>query len=239
MNICVAGWYFFDQFYDALLCVRWKYPVFVVAHKPVPERFRIFRHKYIMNIGLEFGCYNYFLMNLWNGKSNVLFTHDDTMIGDLAVFDKIAALPHDCAYIFRDYAEEAANGGKHGRAIFMSARFLEFTKNYECDCIEAKGYEDKHHHIGQFLEGQGKHKGFWFDSKNCGHVGGKPPLGIRHYNRSVEHTHSYLGLIRDGKCGNPPMDVVNRVHFPEFECGRRGTWRHKEREIERYGLEKS
>ena len=241
MKICVAGWYFEPMFYMALSMVRDKYESFIVAHKPIPDYFIRYwglKGLEIPNIGLEFGCYDWYLKVRWDGKSNVLFTHDDTLVRDVEVFDEIAKIPHDCAYIFRDYAEEMANGGKHGRAIFMSARFLKFTKNYECNCHQAKGFIDEHHHKGQWLEGTGKHKGFWYDPQNRGHVAGKPPLGVRHYNESIYHFHEYLGKIRDGKCGNSPMDAVNRVYFPNYECGRRGEWKHKDREIKKYGDKK-
>jgi len=235
MKICVCGWYKDEQFYETLHAVSKDYNIVIVSHKPGGLYLGL-PFVEIPNIGLEWGAYNYYLMQIWDGASNVLFTHDDTKVSDLGVFDRIATLPHDVAYIFRDRSEERANAGKHGRAVFMSARFLRLVKDTRCDCREAKGYIDKHHHIGQQLKGTGAHRGFWFDPENTGHNSGKPPLGVRHYNAAIYHFHWYLGRVRDRKLNNESMDVVNRVYFPEYECGRRGTWRHKEAEQKKYAL---
>jgi hypothetical protein len=204
---------------------------------------------HIPNIGLEFGCYDYYLKNLWNEKDAVLFMHDDTKIENVDVFDGISRLGTDgidCAYIFRDHAEERANGGRHGRAIYCSARFLTFLKNWECVCHQSEDREDVHHNKGTILKGQGPHTGFWYDKNNKGHVSGKPPVGIRHYNDAIYHFHWQLGRIRDQRCGpqegwpNPKekMNVVNRVFFPEVVAARRGCYKHIQREQARYGKEK-
>ena len=165
----------------------------------------------------------------------MFFTHDDTVVGG-KVFDEIAKIRHDCAYVFRDEAEERSNGGKHGRAIFCSARFLKLILNYECNCHQAKDREDRHHHEGAILKGTGPHKGFWYDPENKGFVSGRPDYGRRHYNEGIYHFHWILGRVRDGKCGNEKgaYDVVNRVYFPEYNSGRRGDWRHVERERKRW-----
>jgi len=239
MQICVVGFYGHKDFCDLLKTV--KYPVTVISHNEVNDYSGLSTIN-IPNIGLEFGAYDYYLKNVWT-KGSVLFMHDDMTINDISVFDGISKLEHDCSYIFRDMAEEKANGGKHGRAIYCSERFLNFIKNFECDCMWCEEKEDIHHNKGHLLPRLNPHKGFWFDPYNKGHIGGKPPIGIRHYNDAIYHFHWTLGRIRDQKCGpkemwpNPEvkMNVVNRPVFDDMVAGRRNCWKHIEREIARYG----
>lgn len=213
MKICITGWYFEEEFLRQLHQIQHKYSVYLVCHREPPFYLDL-PYQVIPNIGLEFGIYNFYLETLWDGESDILFAHDDTVItgGDCHyVFDRIASIPHDCAYIFRDWAEEKANGGKHGRAIFCSVKFLKKLK------------EDGN---------------FWYDKENLGYIGNGQPRPYREdgspidFNVGISTFHRYLGRVRDAKIG---LDVVNRVVFSEFEAGRRGTWRHKEREIARYG----
>jgi len=210
MKICVVGWYFDREFIRLLHLVNIHYPVFIVCHRP-PEYYFDLPFVVTDNVGLEFGAYSWYLDYAWDGHSNVFFTHDDTKVEDINTFHAIAEIPHDCAYVFRDEAEEKANGGKHGRAIFCSSAFLK------------KLSEDG---------------GFWYDEENTGYNGNGQPRPIRadgmpmDFNAGIFTFHKYLGNVRDQKIG---LDVVNRVFVDSFEAGRRGTWRHKEREKARYG----
>lgn len=240
MQICVVGFYGHKEFYDLLKTVR--YPITVISHNKDNDYFDLPTIN-IPNIGLEFGCYDYYLKNVWKSGS-VLFMHDDIQIEDASVFDKISSLKQDVAYIFRDLAEHGANGGKHGRAIYCSGRFLKLVSEVECDCHWCWEKEDVHHNPGTILPGiNSPHKGFWFDPNNEDHVSGKPPIGIRHYNSAIEHFHWVLGRVRDQRYGDESlwpspavkMDVVNQVYFDNIIAGRRNTWRHMDREIARYG----
>ena len=213
MRICVVGWYFDPKFIQVLQRIQHIHSVYIVCHKQ-PDFYFDIPYYTIPNVGLEFGCYDWYLRTIWDGVSNVLFTHDDTKIsGTLDVFKEIAllGLSYDCTYIFRDLSEEKANGGKHGRAIFCSAKFLRHLLLKD---------------------------GFWYDKENLGYIGHGQPRPTRNngkpmdYNTGIYTFHRMLGKVRDLKVG---LNVVNRVYFPEYECARRGTWRHKEREIARYG----
>jgi len=226
MKICVCGWYLLPDFLDMLSLVHEKYPVHIVSHtKRIGSVGPGVPFCYTENIGLEWGAYDHYLKIHWDGESDVLFTHDDTMVEDPGVFDEIAGLDWDQAYIFKSPEEEKNNGGKHGRAVFMSARFLEFVKNYSCDCPQSQDRPDLHHNHGSILPGTGPHRGFWFDPENDGHHRGKPPEGVRHYNDAIYHFHWMLGRIRDRKVGNEPMKVVGRIFLPGYNCGRRGEFR--------------
>lgn len=142
MNICVAGWYYYEPFQASIRASR--YPSFIVCHKepvkllalahsPNPCRFAS-----IPNIGLEFGCYDWYLKNEWQGGP-VLFMHDDNEITEEAL-DLISQMTMDQAFLFSSEADALANGKAHGRAIFCSEKFL--------NRLKADG-------------------GFWYDERPC------------------------------------------------------------------------
>jgi hypothetical protein len=138
MKICVVGWYYYEDFYRKLEQVHERYPVIIIAHRkneisylPTVER---------ENIGLEWGAYNHYLMNVWDG-GDVLFTHDDTFVSDMRAFDKIAKIGEDIAFIHKYKEEAEANMVVHGRSFLASEKFLSFCKE------------------------QG---GFWYDKENRG-----------------------------------------------------------------------
>ena len=242
MEICVAGFYFDRDFIEILRRSSEKHKITIISHRKAKDfvNSREITCINIPNIGLEFGCYDHYLKNVWDG-GKTLFIHDDMKIGSINIFDKIEEVDKDCAYIFRDECEEKANGGKHGRAILASSRFLQFIKDFRCDCDWGRAKPDQHNK-GSILPYLGPHRGFWFDLHNHGHVAGKPPIGVRHYNEGIYHFHWMLGRIRDQRCGDKrgwpcpqvKMDVVNRIFFDEVMAGRRNCWKHIEREIYRY-----
>jgi hypothetical protein len=140
MNICVCGWYGreFDDFYMTLYKAHKKCPVTVVAKKEDPYWEEMALPYVVMdNVGLEFGAYDYYLRNIWQGGST-LFTHDDVkllpIIRDFKtapmenIFEKFAEIPYDQAYIFTNRAEDVFGHGIHGRVIFMSDKLLNHIK---------------------------------------------------------------------------------------------------------------
>jgi len=247
MNICVVGYYFNRELYKQLSGLSNRYAVNVVCHRS-PNGFLLpsnLKASIIQNIGLEFHVYNHYLQNIWvSGKT--LFMHDDIVIEDPSVFEQIEQIDKDCAYLFRDEAESKANGGKHGRIVLMSDQFLRFVKSFECDCEWCHAKNDPHN-IGSKLPLLKKHVGFWYDPYNTGHISGRPPFGVRHYNSAIEHFHWFLGRVRDRRCGpaelwpcpSEKFDVVNRIYFSDLISGRRNCWKHVEREIKAYRLANS
>lgn len=128
MRICVCGWYFHQPFLDALSKVNKRYPVFIVSHKKdVPSKLP---HFHTENRGLEFEAYDFYTRFCWDGKSDVLFTHDDTAVSGPEVFDEIAKIKADVVFIFKNEDEVLDNGGRgmrgpmHGRAFKVSADAL-------------------------------------------------------------------------------------------------------------------
>ena len=227
MSICVAGWYFFPKLLETLKKVQKKYPVHIVSHSEDPKHIKIMEstkllYTIILNEGLEWGVYDYYLKYIWDNKSDVLFMHDDVEIKDIKVFDKIRNLDFDQCYIFKSMEENKNNGGKHGRGIFMSKKFLKFAKTYKCSCGRCT-YRFKR---GEISHVKTPTKGFFFDRYNKGHIFGKRPEGCRDYNIGIEHFHNYVGRIRDKTYGNPEMRVVGRAQFPEFDSARRGSFKN-------------
>jgi hypothetical protein len=121
MNVCVAGWYFHAPLIKVLASL--KHPVVMVMHRYncAPESAGL-RWFHIPNVGLEFGCYDWYLKNEWPSGS-ALFLHDDNEITEAAL-DAIASMTVDQAFLFSSEADAAANGRAHGRAIFCSEKFL-------------------------------------------------------------------------------------------------------------------
>ena len=81
LKICVCGWHL--EKFDALYKVLWKLhhendiPVHIVSNKD-SRWLKVFDlpYSYRDNYGLEFGAYDYYLRNIWDGESDVLFTRD-------------------------------------------------------------------------------------------------------------------------------------------------------------------
>lgn len=141
MKICICGWYFNDYVYSSLLIVNHKHPVFIVAHKD-HESLKNYGLPYevIENKGFEWGAYSHYIKNVWDGSDSVLFMHDDILIKSLVqqyeirqgelVFDYLASIQHDQAYIFQDRREDVYNYGQHGRMVLLSERLLTMLKPY-------------------------------------------------------------------------------------------------------------
>ena len=255
MQICIAGWYYNEQLFKVLNEVNKTFPVTVVSYfervngtltrdtdtERIPEKIkRVVNPTGIPvisnpNGGLEWGNYDYYIKNLWDKKSNILFMHDDIIIYNASVFDiikeKLSRWEYDQAFIFRDEAEEISNGRIHGRALYCSKRFIDFMLSYTCDCSQSRDHEHPHY-MGfkpkVILKGTGKHNGFWFDPFNLAeHVSGQPPKHCRHYNDGVYHFAEFAGRTSYSKPPWPGFSkekVRGRVHFPEFNCGKRGQW---------------
>lgn len=133
MKICIAGWYFYEPL---LAAVRESgFTAFVVKNREgdthgIPSMLSQ-RMSETGGRGLEFGCYQQYLMGHWDGESDVLFMQDDGEIHGTAL-DDIAALVDkaeiDHAFIFRDEYEEFMNAGHSGRALWCRGSLLQQIK---------------------------------------------------------------------------------------------------------------
>lgn len=168
LQICVAAWYFHPPFLATLAAS--KHPWFAVCHWPPPvalERFTV-----ITNIGLEFGCYDWYLKSKWT-DGPVLFLHDDNEITEAAL-DSISQMTVDQAFLFSSAADAEANGKAHGRAMFCSEKFL------------------------MRLAGDG---GFWYDERPCdgkpipATIADVPD----YHNAAIQVFRAYLELLPKGE----------------------------------------
>jgi hypothetical protein len=122
VNICVAGWYFHKPLMPSLSTKA----TFWVCHRHPPV-ISPFDYIIIRNVGLEFGCYDWYLKNKWPG-GDTLFLHDDNEITQEAL-DQIVTIPHDQCFLFSSEQDAKANGRAHGRAFFMSDKLLRCLKD--------------------------------------------------------------------------------------------------------------
>ena len=142
-KICIVGWHFFSDFYK-YLSKNYQKETFIVAHKynKILDELKL-NYKVIKNVGLEFGAYDWYIKNIWDKKSNVLFMHDDTKIERdkclYNIFEKNNKNKIDHSYIFGEKGK-----GSHGRCIYMSNKFIK---------IIFKDYN-----------------GIWYDKENNGYV---------------------------------------------------------------------
>lgn len=153
MNIAVAGWYYNKAFLDVV-----SGRAFIVGHKPNPEADVV-----IPNVGLEFGCYDWYLKNKWQ-NGDTLFIHDDNEISPEAL-DLIAGLDRDQVFLFSSEAEARANGMAHGRAFFCSEKFLRRLK------------EDG---------------GLWYDEGNHGNIAPTTADSPNYHNLGIQTFRAYL-----------------------------------------------
>lgn len=235
MQICIIGYYFWPNFYECVDSQKREHiKPFVVSHRDrtLTEDFLSkcsipFYCRY--NVGLEWGAYNWFLFNKWDGVSDVLFCHDDIILTDPHVFDEISQIDYDQCYIFKSRDEDRVNGGKHGRCIFMSYRFLEFTKNYPCKCkFCTLRYRPN---LREYYYVQEPNLGFYYDRYNFGFTAGRRPEFSRDYNQGIAHYHAYLGKIRDRKALsregiiNPELKVLGRIYISAMDTAKRGNFK--------------
>jgi hypothetical protein len=158
MRICLAGWYFHNPLSDALQETR--HDVFVVSHKPGRGRVAI------PNVGLEFGCYDWYLKHEWK-SGDVLFMHDDLEVTEKALMI-IANINRDQAFLFSSEEEAKANGYAHGRALYCSEKFLRKLK------------EDG---------------GFWYDEGNHGDIRPTTADGPNYHNAGILTFRAYLQTL--------------------------------------------
>jgi hypothetical protein len=118
MQICIVGWYYFN---DCLIPFSKLTDVHIVAHRPgnhlgIPTVL-------IDNIGLEFHCYDYFVKNIWDKKSDVMFCHDDIRIKDPSFIDDVKAVEGNMIMIWHSEVQKRQNYA-HGRMFKCSSNYL-------------------------------------------------------------------------------------------------------------------
>lgn len=162
MNICVAGWYFHKPLLELLDNSMYEYRI--IAHRNNGNLAS--DCTLIPNIGLEFGCYDWYLKHDWQ-SGDALFIHDDIEISEKALM-LVANIGRDQAFLFGSEDEARANGYAHGRAIYCSDRFLRRLKD----------------------DG-----GFWFDEGNAGDVSPTTADAPNYHNAGILTFRAYLATL--------------------------------------------
>ena len=170
IQICVAGWHFFDNFYKQLKLSKLR--VHVVAHRYNKILDKV-NNTVIDNVGLEYGMYNYFINNIWDIKSNIFFIHDDTIIkDDLDNFILRNYLYFKKNKVDLGYIVSSRIIGPGQRCFYMSKKLLKIVKN--------------------------KYGGMWYDKDNLGYTSKKTQpeqWHPRRYNDGVEKFKEMIGKI--------------------------------------------
>ena len=126
-KICVVGWHFFKDLYSKI--EESFLNIYVVAHRynKLLDDKKI-NYSVIKNVGLEFGAYDWYIKNVWDQKSSVLFSHDDMYIKKECNFESILLDCKNFDYVsFRNHAKTA--GG--GRCFYLSNRMIDlFVKEF-------------------------------------------------------------------------------------------------------------
>jgi hypothetical protein len=194
LSICICGWYFYPELLKLVAGLPAdEYNSMVVSHSHGNTHGvdSVMRD----NQGLEFGAYSYFVDNVWDHISNVLFIHDDIDVRP-SFFQRASEIKYDQAYVFEnedDYRQNLA----HGRVIFATASFLEHVRNSG---------------------------GIWYDRGNRGFIAKgnswteKPPAGCKDHNAGIR---AFMALANEiGK--REKMQVNMPVYMNDVTLGRRG-----------------
>jgi hypothetical protein len=127
MQICIAGWYFFKECLEPLSHHKGAH---VVAHRPgccynIPCTI-------LDNIGLEFHCYDHFVKNIWDKKSDVMFCHDDIFIKDISLIEDVEKINSEIEMIWHSEVQKRRNYA-HGRMFKCSANYLTVNSGFWYD----------------------------------------------------------------------------------------------------------
>ena len=197
MHVCVCGWYLdeYAETYAQLRTVAIRFPVFVVSNRESPFlREMGLPWAVRKNTGLEWGAYNYYLMNVWDGQDDVLFMHDDVDLGGPVdeILGQFSGCGVDQAYVFES-KDDAAQQRIHGRMVYMSAAFLTQAK---------------------------ERGGFWYDDRNQGYVD-ESDFALRY--KSGCHGYN-AGILSFKKLAEDIGGDVNRtITCPTFRMAKRGA----------------
>lgn len=146
-KICIVGWHFFPticKYFDE----NFPSDYHIVSHRynPILDELNL-NYSIIKNIGLEFHCYDCYIKNIWDGKSNVLFMHDDVKIFDKKVINKIFKKCNKYAYVYILSKSRDKIQGKSYRCFYLSRKMIKLL-------------------LKEF-------NGIWYDKNNKGYVAGE------------------------------------------------------------------
>ncbi len=156
-KICIVGWHFFPDFYK-YLSKNYQKETFIVAHKynKILDELKL-NYKVIKNVGLEFGAYDWYIKNIWDKKSNVLFMHDDTKIEKGNPIKSIFrnSEKYDYSYVLSNNCRKTQT--KSNRCFILSKKIINlFLKEFD---------------------------GIWYDKYNIGYTVRNEKIYDKRYNK--------------------------------------------------------
>jgi hypothetical protein len=142
-KICIVGWHFFDKFYKKI--EKSSVDTHIVAHRynSILDR-RNLNYSVVQNVGLEFGAYDWYIKNVWDKKSGVLFMHDDVFIEKTFDLNNFFKLCGDADYVMFRNGSKVSGGG---RCIYLSGKMISLLVK--------------------------KYDGIWFDKNDRGYIWGE------------------------------------------------------------------
>jgi len=130
-KICVVGWHYFSNVYKQLS--QSDFDVYVVAHRyhEILDDLKL-NYTITKNIGLEYHAYDWYIKNVWDGESGVLFMHDDIGTND-SFFDVIFKKADSCDELSIFGSNESHKFYKYsGRCFYYSGRLIgHLLKEYD------------------------------------------------------------------------------------------------------------
>lgn len=140
---CIVGWHFFDKFYKKI--EKSSVDTHIVAHRynSILDR-RNLNYSVVQNVGLEFGAYDWYIKNVWDKKSGVLFMHDDVVIDKSFDMKNFFKLCGDADYVMFRNGSKVSGGG---RCIYLSGKMISLLVK--------------------------KYDGIWFDKNDRGYIWGE------------------------------------------------------------------
>jgi hypothetical protein len=184
-----------------------EHPVTIVANRDgLPDKYSgCFDYRVRENRGLEYGAYDYYLKNIWDGD-DVLFMHDDMailpimknfeIIGPELLFKSISEFKDDLVYIFKNDTSRRECFEIHGRAMFASKRWRAM--------FASKRFLRKLLDCG----------GFPWDKNNDGYTLGPNPGYCEHFNWAVAQLKMFWEKLFDYK--------IDSIIIPAFDYKIRG-----------------
>jgi len=124
VQICVVGWHFFRKIYKQIS--KSSLDIHIVSHRynDMLDKYNL-KYSIIENVGREFHAYDYYIKNIWDKKSNVIFMHDDIEIEDFekvfkGLLEKTIGL--DFSYILGKKTAKYKSSGE--RSMYFSKKLI-------------------------------------------------------------------------------------------------------------------
>ncbi len=169
VQICIVGWHFFEDIFNQIK--ESELDIYVVAHRHNEILDENINSIMIDNVGLEYGAYDYFIKNVWNKKSDVIFMHDDIEIIKFNSFIKKN---------YKKFKEKELDHAPFSPAKHVSA-------SGTCFCMSSK--------IINIIKVE--YGGIWWDKENFGYTTHKTAPADWHVRRTNQGGGEFHKMITE------------------------------------------